>query len=119
MRRILVKLKISVNKKKERNTIILRNIFSALNSIGKSTKEKDKRAPRRVITTSLVSHHLRKARLMRQTCVDFNIDCKIFGRAFARRERLDDPLQIDTWAYGGRLPHFDKKLTDVVKDEIQ
>lgn len=119
MRPMLVKLKIRVNKKMERNAIVLKNIFNALNSIGKTRREKNKRVARRVITTSLVSHQLRKARLMRQTCVDFNIDHKTLGRALSRRERLDDLLQIDTWAYGGRRPYFDKKLTDVVKDEIQ
>lgn len=97
----------------------MRNIFSALNSIGKTTKEKDKRVSRRVITTSLVSHHLRKACLIRQTCVDLNLNHKNLDIALGRRERLDDPLQHDTWAYGGRLSRCDKKLTDDVKDQIQ
>ena len=44
MRPMLSKLKIHVNKKLERNAIIVKNLFSALNSIGKNSKEKDKRA---------------------------------------------------------------------------
>ena len=39
-------------------------------------------------------------------------------RALSRRERIDDPLQNETWAFGGRLPHSDKKLSDDVKQEI-
>ena len=44
MRPMLSKLKIRVNKKLERNAIIVKNLFNALNSIGKTSKEKDKRA---------------------------------------------------------------------------
>ncbi|WP_044909114.1 hypothetical protein, partial [[Clostridium] innocuum] len=53
MRPVLVKLKISVNKKMERNAIVVKNLFNALNSIGKTSREKDKRVSQRVITTSL------------------------------------------------------------------
>ena len=60
MRPMLSKLKIRVNKKLKKNSIIVNNLFSALNSIEKNSKEKGKRATQRVITTSLVSHHLRK-----------------------------------------------------------
>ena len=74
MRPMLSKLKIHVNKKLETNVIIVNNLFSALNSIGKNSKEKDKRATRRVITTSLVSHHWRKGRYIRQTCIDLNLN---------------------------------------------
>lgn len=56
---------------------------------------------------------------MRQTCVDFNINCKTLDRALARRQRLDDPLQHDTWAFGGRIARVDRKLNDNVKEEIQ
>lgn len=44
MRSFLNKLKIRMNKKMERNSIIAKNLFDALNSIGKNTKERDKRA---------------------------------------------------------------------------
>ncbi len=118
MRPMLSKLKIRVNKKLERNAIIVKNLFSALNSIGKDSKEKDNRAARRVITTSLVSHHLRKGRYMRQTCIDLNLNRTTLRRALSRREKIDDPLQNETWAFGGRLPRFDKKLSDDVKEEI-
>ena len=118
MRPMLSKLKIRVNKKLERNAIIVKNLFSALNSVGKNSREKDNRAARRVITTSLVSHHLRKGRYMRQTCIDLNLNRTTLRRALSRREKIDDPLQNETWAFGGRLPHFDKKLSDDVKEEI-
>ena len=75
MRPMLSKMKICVNKKLERNVIIVKNHFNALNSIGKNSKEKDKRAARRVTTTSLVSHYLRKGRYMRQKCIDLNLNC--------------------------------------------
>ena len=110
MRPMLSKLKICVNKKLERNVIIVKNLFSALNSIGKNSREKDKRDAKRVITTSLVSHHLRKGRYMRQTCIDLNLNHTTLGRTLSRREKIDDPLQNETWAFGGRLPCFDKKL---------
>ena len=64
MRPLLAKLKIRVHKKTEKNNIIVKNIFNALKSIGKTNKKKDKRAARRVITTALVSHLLKKARLL-------------------------------------------------------
>ena len=80
---MLSKLKIHVNKKLERNAIIVKNLFSALNSIGKNSREKDKRVARRVITTSLVSHHLRKGRYMRQTCIDLNLNHTILRRALS------------------------------------
>ena len=44
MRPMLSKLKIHVNKKLERNLIVVKNHFSSLNSIGKNSREKDKRA---------------------------------------------------------------------------
>ena len=40
-------------------------------------------------------------------------------RALSRRERIDDPFQNETRAFGGRLPCFDKKLSDGVKEEIK
>ena len=118
MRPMLFKLKIHVNKKLERNVIIVKNLFSALNSIEKNSREKDKRATRKVITTSLVSHHLRNGRYMGQTCIELNLNHTTLRRALSRRERIDDPLQNETWAFGERLPHFDKKLSDDVKEEI-
>ena len=118
MRSMLSKLKIHVNKKLERNVIIVKNLFSALNSIGKNSREKDKRASRRVITTSLVSHHLRKGRYMRKTCIDLNLNHTTLRRALSQRERIDDPLQNETWDFGRRLPHFDKNLSNDMKEEI-
>ena len=55
---------------------------------------------------------------MRQTCIDLNLNCTTLRRALSRQERIDDPLQNETWAFGGRLPSFDKKLSDDVKKEI-
>ena len=55
---------------------------------------------------------------MRQTCIDLNLNHSNFRRALSRREKIDDPLQNETWAFGGRLPRFDKKLSDDVKEEI-
>ena len=118
MRPMLSKLKIHVNKKMESNIIVVKNHFSALNSIEKNSREKDKRAAWRVITTSLVSHHLRKGRYMRQTCIDLNLNGTTLRRALSWREKIDDSLQNETWAFGGRLPHFDKKLSNDVKEEI-
>ena len=43
MRPMLSKMKMCFNKKLERNVIIVKNIFSALNSIGENSREKDKR----------------------------------------------------------------------------
>ena len=80
---MLSKLNIHVNKKLERNVIIVKNLFSALNSIGKNSREKDNRAARRVITTSLVSHHLRKGRYMRQTCIYLNLNGTTLRRALS------------------------------------
>ena len=96
MRPMLSKLKIHVNKKIERNATIVKNIFSALNSIGKNSREKDKRVYRRVITTFLLSHHLRKGRYMRQTFIKLNLNCTTLRRELTRRERIDDPFQNDT-----------------------
>ena len=84
MRPMLSKLKIHVNKKLEINAIIVNNIFSALNSIEKNSRDKDKRAAQRVITTSSVSHHLRKGRYMRQTYIDLNLNCTTVRRALSR-----------------------------------
>ena len=117
MRPILSKLKICVNKKLERNVIIVKNLFSALNSIGINSREKDKRVAQRVITTSLVSHHFRKGRYMRQNCIDLNLNCTTLKRELSRQERIDDPFQNEAWAFGGRLPHFDKKLSNDVKEK--
>ena len=44
MRPMLSKLKIRVKKNLERNAIIVKNLFNALNNIGKNSREKDKRA---------------------------------------------------------------------------
>ena len=84
MRPMLSKLKVRVNKKLERNAIIVKNLFSALNSIGKNSREKDNKAARRVITISLVSHHLRKGRYMRETCIDLNLNRTTLRRALSR-----------------------------------
>ena len=119
MRPLLAKLKIHVHKKTEKNNIIVKNLFNALKSIGKTNKKKDKRAAWRVITTTLVSHQLKKAHFMRQTCIYFDINRKNLDRALERRERIDDPLQNDTWAFVGSLPCVYKKLTNNVKQVIQ
>ena len=118
MRPILSKLKICVNKKLETNVIIVKNLFSALDRIGKNSREKDKRVARRVIKTSLVSHHLRKGRYMRQTCIYLNLNHTTLRRALSQWDKIDDALQNETCAVGGRLPHFDRKLFDDVKEEI-
>ena len=98
---------------------LLWRIFSVLpKALEKNNREKDNRAAWRVITTSLVSHHLRKGRYMRQNCIDLNLNCTTLRRALNRWERIDDPLQNETWPFGGRLTHFDKKLFDDVKEEI-
>ena len=55
---------------------------------------------------------------MRQTFIDLNLNHTTLRRALSRQEKIDDPLQNETWAFGGRLPHFDKKLLDDVKEEI-
>ena len=55
---------------------------------------------------------------MRQTCIDLNLNHTTLRRALSRRERIDDPLQNETWAFGGRFPCFDKNLSDDVKEEI-
>ena len=55
---------------------------------------------------------------MRKTCIDLNLNRTALRRALSRRERIDDPLQNETRAFGGRLPHFDKKLSDDVKEKI-
>ena len=52
---------------------------------------------------------------MRQTCIDFDINRKNLDRALARRERIDDSLQNETWDFFRRLARVDKKLTDNVK----
>lgn len=106
MRLVLEKLKIHVNNKIKKNNINVTNIFSALNYIKNNRNERDKRLTRRLITNSLVSHYLRKACFMRQTCVDLKINCKNLYRELARNEILEDPLENDTWAYAGRLPYF-------------
>lgn len=119
MRTLLNKLKIHVNIKSEKKSITIKNLFNAFNSIGKTSKEKDKRVVQRVITTSLVSHHLRKAHLLSKTCLDMNLNCKTFFRALRRRTRVDSPPQNDTWVFSGRLPRVNMKLTENAKDEIQ
>ena len=55
---------------------------------------------------------------MRQTCIDLNLNPTTLRRSLSRREKIDDPLQNETWAFGGRFPRFDKKLSDDVKEEI-
>ena len=52
---------------------------------------------------------------MRQNCIDLNLNHTTLKRVLSRREKIDDPLQNETWAFGGRLPHFYKKLSDDVK----
>ena len=106
MRLVLSKLKICVNNKMERNVIIVKNLFSALNSIGKNSRETNKIDALWFIIISLVSHHLRKGRYMRQTCIDFNLNHTTLRITLTRWERIDDPLQNEIWSFGGRLPHF-------------
>ena len=55
---------------------------------------------------------------MRQNCIDLNLNHTTLRRALSRRERIDDALQNETWTFGGILSHFDKKLSDDVKEEI-
>ena len=50
--------------------------------------------------------------------IDLNLNRTTLRRALSRQERIDDPLQNETWDFGGRLPPFDKKLSDDVKEEI-
>lgn len=82
----LILTKFITNKKIEKSSIIIKNIFNALNNIGKTSKEKDKRVSCRLITASLVSHRVRKAHFMRQNCIDFNINHKTLDISLPRRE---------------------------------
>ena len=63
----------------------MKNLFSALNSIGKNNREKDNKVAQKVITTSLVSKY------MRQIYIDLNLNYTTL-RALSQRERIDDPL---------------------------
>ena len=55
---------------------------------------------------------------MRQTCIELNLNHTTLRRSLSRWERIDDPLQNETWDFGGILPYFDNKLSDDMKEEI-
>jgi len=112
-------LGIKVVKSSEANNHVVRNLQSAFNLIGKTSRTKDFNVARCVLSESIVDKSTRQRRLLSHTCKIFKVDRKTLQKYSAIREKLETPGQKDCWAFVGRLPRSDMKLIDAVKELVQ
>ena len=75
----------------ERN--IVKNLMSAYDKVGSKSRTKDSNIIRRVLTSTIVSSQMKKARLMRNTSKTLKIGRGTLRRAMLRCERLEDPTK--------------------------
>ena len=75
----------------ERN--IVKNLMSAYDKVGSKSHTKDSNITRRVLTSTIVSSQMKKARLMRKTRKRLKIGRGTLRRAMLRHERLEDPTK--------------------------
>ena len=98
---------------------VVRNLQSAFNLIGKTSRTKDRNASRRVLLESIVNKSTRKRRLLTHTSEIFKLSTKTLRKYSSMREKLDTVGENDCLAFIGRLPRIDMKLIDVVKELVQ
>ena len=103
----------------EASNHVVRNLQSAFNLIGKTSRTKDRNAARRVLSESIVNKSTRQRRLLTHTSHIFKITTKTLRKYSSIREQLDTVGEKDCWAFVGRLPCIDMKLIDAVKELVQ
>lgn len=118
MRKVMKTLGVYV-KKEEPLKQVISTVASAMDSIGKKSRSKDKNAARRAITTALVNRSTAKKRMIGNLSGYLNIHRKTLQRAMKRRKSIEiDPIN-QCWSFSGRLPRSDRKLTNEIKIIIE
>ena len=69
---------------------IVKNLMSAYDKVGSKSRTKDSNITRQVLTSTIVSSQMKKARLMRKTRKPLKIGKGTLRRAMLRCERLED-----------------------------
>jgi len=70
---------------------IVKNLMSAYESVGSTSRTKDSNVTQRVITLTIVSQQTKKACLIRKTSQALKISRKTLMRAVGKCERVEDP----------------------------
>ena len=82
---------------------IVKNLMSAYDKVGSKSHTKDSNITRRVLTSTIVSSQMKKARLMRKTRKILKISRGTLRRAMLWYERLEDPTKNELWKFSSRL----------------
>ena len=103
----------------EANNHIVRNLQSAFNAIGKTSRNNDLCVVCHVLSESVVSKSTRQCCLLSHTSHILKLNRKIVKNYYVIKEKLETPGGKYCWDFVGRLPHRDMKLIDDVKDLVQ
>ena len=94
-------------------------IASAIQSIGKNSRSKDKNVARRAITTTIFNKATLNKRMVNNISEVLKIHPKTFLRVAKRRESIENYPINQCWSFSGRLPRFDMKLNVEIKSLIK
>ena len=97
------------------NFFFVKNLMSAYDKVGSKSRTKDSNITRWVLTSTIVSTQMKKARLMRKTSKPLKIGRRTLRRVMLRHERLEDPTKNELWTFNGRLPRKDKEISEALK----
>jgi len=90
-----------------------------MESIGKKSHSKHKNLIQQAITTALVNRSNVKKIMIGNLHGYLNIDPKTLRRAMKRRKNIEMDLINQCWSFSGRIPRFDRKLTNEIKNVIE
>lgn len=120
MRKVMKKIGIYAKPKRKDESYkqVVSTVASAIDSIGKTSRSKDKNAARRVITTAIVDKMIVSKRMLSDISGYLNLHHRTLSRAAKRRDTIEiDPLN-HCWSFSGRLQRSDMKLNDETKQLI-
>ena len=98
---------------------IVKNLMSAYEKVGSKSCTKDSNITKWVLTSTIVSTQMKKARLMRKTRKTLKISRGTLRRAMVRCERLEDPRKNELWTFSSKLPQKDKETNESLKSLIE
>jgi len=90
-----------------------------MDTIWKKSRSKDRNATWRVVRTTLVNRSIAKKKIIGSLSGYINIYPKTLQRVVKRRKSVKIDAINKCWSFSGRLPRYDRKLTNKIKYTIE
>ena len=98
---------------------VMSTVASAIQSIGKNSRSKDKNTARRAINTAIVNKTTLNKIMVSNISEVLKMHPKTLLRAAKRRESIENDPINQCWSFSGRLPRSDIKLNVEIKSLIE